>query len=252
MQYALSINGQRVSATKGDRASCPQCHSDVIAKCGEIVAHHWAHESTLDCDNWWEPESPWHRWWKEGLDPERVEVTMGPHRADIQRTNGTVVELQHSQISPEEIMERESFYGDMVWIFDGTNINDGQLDLRPKGSHVTFRWKHPRKHYACPTKPVYIDLGESLLHLKKLHLEKPPYGGWGYRVLKEAMRSWVHEQQTCATCAHGIAHANEKGHLNGFVHCDLVPLWQWRSGSSPCQLEPQRWLPATAPILSMR
>ena len=61
----------------------------------------------------------WHLGWQRAVPPERREVVMGPHRADIVTASGGVVEIQHSPISVDVITEREEFYGDrMAWIFD--------------------------------------------------------------------------------------------------------------------------------------
>lgn len=43
---------------------------------------------------------------------------MGLHRADVRTPSGTVVEFQHSPITLETIQERETFYGDLMWVFD--------------------------------------------------------------------------------------------------------------------------------------
>lgn len=55
---------------------------------------------------------------------------MGPHRADIRRDDGLVIELQASSISAEEIAEREAFYGEMVWLLDGREfvLDESWLD----------------------------------------------------------------------------------------------------------------------------
>lgn len=71
------------------RGTCPCCAGLLIAKCGQINAHHWAHEACGDCDAC----GPWHLWWQGLVRREFVEVVKGPHRADV--FNGrTVVELQ--------------------------------------------------------------------------------------------------------------------------------------------------------------
>ena len=63
----------------------------------------------------------WHLGWQRAVPPERREVVMGPHRADIVTASGGVVEIQHSPVSPDVIAAREAFYGDqMAWIFDAT------------------------------------------------------------------------------------------------------------------------------------
>lgn len=137
-------DGSRVTPTAtGQRAVCPGCRSPVLSRCGEIVAHHWAHESGSDCDPWSEPESPWHLGWK-ALFPEPCrEVVMPPHRADIS-VNGRVVELQHSPISSKEIAEREAFYGPgLVWIFDASlwANDDGVPRLSLTSSGVQIFWR---------------------------------------------------------------------------------------------------------------
>jgi hypothetical protein len=120
MQYAMK-DGSRILATKGGKAQCPQCGGNVLAKCGSIMAHHWAHLSA-DCDPWAEPMTDWHLGWQSLVPPENREVVMSPHRADIRLNDGLVVEIQHSPISAEEIREREKFYKNMIWIFDARDF----------------------------------------------------------------------------------------------------------------------------------
>jgi hypothetical protein len=120
MQYAI-LNGDRAIPAKGLRASCPQCGGEVVAKCGSIVVHHWAHLAA-DCDPWSEPMTDWHIGWQSLVPSENREVTVGAHRADIKLNDGLVVEIQHSPISAEEIREREKFYKNMIWIFDARDF----------------------------------------------------------------------------------------------------------------------------------
>ena len=49
MQYAL-VDGSRQEAVKGARGSCPGCGRPVLAKCGEIMVHHWAHQAREACE----------------------------------------------------------------------------------------------------------------------------------------------------------------------------------------------------------
>lgn len=44
------------------------------------------------------------------------------HIADICTPNGLVLEFQHSAIKSEERRAREEFYGNMIWIVDGTRL----------------------------------------------------------------------------------------------------------------------------------
>lgn len=177
MLYAVDADGVRRMAEPGVTAFCPQCNGEVRAKCGKIKVWHWSHVAK-DCDPWSEPESDWHLGWKSLFPKECCEVSMGPHRADV-RINGTVIEFQKSPISPDEIAERESFYGDMVWVLDGNDFFDrltfcdGAECVARKGgwdrsgrslnaSHdrsvtwIGFDWKHARKSWSFASKPVFF------------------------------------------------------------------------------------------------
>ncbi len=56
---------RRAPAQTGQRSTCPTCGDALLSKCGALVVPHWAHLARADCDPWAEPESPWHRRWKE-------------------------------------------------------------------------------------------------------------------------------------------------------------------------------------------
>jgi competence CoiA-like predicted nuclease len=107
---------------------------------------------------------------------------MPPHRADI-CTPTHVIELQASSISSAEIAERERFYmlahGNMVWLLNGDDFRDN-LNIRERGSHVTFRWKHPRKSWFQAMCPLFIDLhDEGILEVQQLYTNRR-CAGWGY------------------------------------------------------------------------
>lgn len=126
-------------------------------------------------------ETPWHRRSKSYAPPDRREVTIGPHRADIVTPDGTVIELQHSAISPAAIREREAFYRRMVWLFDGRDLSD-RLILYDNDRYLTFRWKQPRKSIGFARRPVYVDRDDDVLHIRRLYLgfDGEPTGGWGH------------------------------------------------------------------------
>lgn len=123
MEYAL-YNGLRAEARPGLKAVCEHCGSAVIAKCGSKIVWHWAHESAEACDSWYEPETAWHRRWKqlfgEPYSEIRVEKEGTYHIADVMNREGIVFEFQNSSISAKEIMAREDFYGEkMIWVING-------------------------------------------------------------------------------------------------------------------------------------
>lgn len=127
MKFAL-IDNTKTIAFKGAKGMCPNCGSEVIAKCGDLKQPHWAHKAISNCDPWWEKETEWHRSWKNKFPIEWQEIikydtqTGEKHIADICTDKGLVVEFQHSFIDPLERVKRESFYKPMIWIVDGTRL----------------------------------------------------------------------------------------------------------------------------------
>lgn len=127
MKYAL-VDGTKTEAAKGIKGICPSCGSELIAKCGEQKINHWAHKGTRTCDPWWEPETEWHRSWKNNYDIEWQEISLTDektgekHIADVHTAYNLVIEVQHSFIKPDERISREKFYKNMVWVVDGTRL----------------------------------------------------------------------------------------------------------------------------------
>lgn len=139
-KFAL-INNVRTEPAKGLKGTCPVCGSDVIAKCGDVKVHHWAHKGSRNCDPWWENETEWHRAWKDNFDTNWQEIilldqiTGEKHIADVRTAHGLVIEFQHSHIEPYERKKREDFYKNMIWVVDGTRLKrDYPRFLKGKGS----------------------------------------------------------------------------------------------------------------------
>lgn len=145
MKFAI-INGIKTEATKGAKGICPSCNSELIAKCGEIKISHWAHKGNRNCDPWWEPETEWHRSWKNNFSQDWQEVllidknTNEKHIADIRTKHGLVIEFQHSPISSQERASRENFYRTMFWVFDGARLKSSYCRFRK----IQFRRIRPR------------------------------------------------------------------------------------------------------------
>ncbi len=127
MKFAL-VNNIKSEATKGAIGICQCCGSPLIARCGTIKVNHWAHKGTPPCDTWWEPETEWHRSWKDNYPVEWQEISLNDknttekHIADIRTVHNLVIEFQHSYIDPKERSIRENFYQNMVWVVDGTRL----------------------------------------------------------------------------------------------------------------------------------
>lgn len=142
MKFAL-IDGERREPQPGLTGECPGCGEPVTAKCGTLRVWHWAHKGRLTCDPWWEPETEWHRRWKNLFPVSwqekvlRSEATGELHIADIQTPNGLVMEFQHSAIDPVERKSREDFYGHMLWVVDCTRLKSD----RPRVDKNLSNWR---------------------------------------------------------------------------------------------------------------
>jgi len=134
MQYAF-VEGIKSEPQKGLRGICMGCGDEMVAKCGEQKLHHWAHKALIRCDSWWEPETQWHRDWKN-LFPESAreisffdETNEEYHRADVHMPTGLTLEFQNSSLSIEEMQSREAFYPKMIWIVNGLKFRGFNLGI---------------------------------------------------------------------------------------------------------------------------
>lgn len=158
---AVDSFGKRILPTKGVKGVCPGCGGKMVARCGPIVRHHWAHAKGKDCDTWSDSVSPWHLAWQDCFPRESQEVWMGDnneHRADV-RGEHQILEVQKSFISADEIAEREVFYGNMSWMLCGEDFEDRfKLHELPANKKLTFgfTWHHWRKCWVGAKKTIYI------------------------------------------------------------------------------------------------
>jgi hypothetical protein len=143
MKYAL-VNEKKTEASQGLIGICPVCDSKLFPKCGTRKIHHWAHKGIRNCDTWWEPETEWHRNWKNNfpLDwQEKVffeKFTNEKHIADVYTMHNLVIEFQHSYIDTKERIKREAFYKNMVWVVDGSRLKrDYSRFLRGKENFIS-------------------------------------------------------------------------------------------------------------------
>ncbi|MBB4274112.1 competence protein CoiA [Rhizobium mongolense] len=133
MKFGI-IDGRRRLAERGLRGACPVCGAPILAKCGSMRLHHWAHVSTISCDPWWEPETQWHRDWKDRFPTDwqehrRIAPDGEIHIADVLTAAGVAIEFQHSSLSSTERASREEFHQKLAWIVDG---------MRLKRDHPSF------------------------------------------------------------------------------------------------------------------
>ena len=126
MNLAL-VDGERREAQPRLSGKCCFCDGAMIPKCGNIRAPHWAHRAIRSCDPWKEPETDWHRDWKNKFPREWQEFIQWSdagekHIADVKTESGVVLEFQHSHLHQDERKARENFYRKMVWVVDGVRL----------------------------------------------------------------------------------------------------------------------------------
>lgn len=172
MQFDLN----RVKPTPKAVSECPACHTKIKAKCGSIKVWHWAHESIQTCDANWEPTTQWHLDWQAKVPEEMTEIVIGHHIADIKLSDGKVVEVQHSNLPVEVVAERETFYNNMTWIFDGQDffkrlkIKEGEFNGQTSHS---FKFRKPRRYIVEAKKfPFYIDFGMGVFRVDGIKVYK--------------------------------------------------------------------------------
>ncbi len=151
MKFAL-IDNNRVEPQPKQQGICPNCSQPVIAKCGKQKIWHWAHRNITSCDSWWEPETEWHRSWKNNYPIEWQEISLfdeqtgEKHISDVRTTHNLTIEFQHSAIKPEERFSRENFYKNMIWVVDGTRLQRDYTRFR-KGTENNFKRTSKKGYY---------------------------------------------------------------------------------------------------------
>ena len=123
MRIAL-VEGEPREAKPDSEGSCRLCGDPMVSKCGELRIWHWAHKRSRTCDAWWEPETPWHRDWKNQFPTDWQEyIHVAPnyekHVADVKTDHGLTFEFQHSFLPAAERISREAFYSRLIWVVDG-------------------------------------------------------------------------------------------------------------------------------------
>jgi len=172
--YAM-VDGKEVHIRDyNDGHGVPVCivHGhELIAVQGEYNRHHFRHKHSCDVST--SPLSEWHAEWQshfkytevnfplcEGqIKSRRADIVIGDFVLDVQYTDkpesGTVVEIQHSPITKEEVIHRNHDYGlhnkKVLWIIDGQ-------DVRIKNNIVEFEKEIWKFDSFVSTPVVYIDI----------------------------------------------------------------------------------------------
>lgn len=170
MQLAF-VDGEPTEPFPKGSGKCPMCASEMVAKCGPRVMHHWAHHQSRNCDPWWENETPWHREWKNlyPINCREVSHTADDgeiHRADVKTPTGIIVELQHSTMSDGERIARESFYKNLVWVLDGSvffqNFDIFHMLPAPESPIAQdIVWSKARRHMEGANRGLFFRVSEA-------------------------------------------------------------------------------------------
>jgi len=134
MQKAIEVGTNKIIyPNKSKSAVCQCCGESVIAKCGSIRIHHWAHKKKDNCDSWYEPMTDWHIEWQNNFPEEWREIVLisqetgEKHIADIYTPNMYTIEIQNSPISIEEYKSRRDFYKKLIWVINGEKFGFTRL-----------------------------------------------------------------------------------------------------------------------------
>lgn len=183
MLYANSKNGEKQRPYLKGRAFCPYCNHIMMAKCGDYVVWHWAHESGARCDSFSKEESEWHIEWKKKFPKENVEIIVNrddeKHIADVYLPGSrTAIEFQNSSITAKDVNKRTDFYDHIIWVF---NVDEAyEEDRLYEESFGNYVWKHPRKtiRNVYWKSRVFLDNGYELLKVNSIHTkEYNDFGG---------------------------------------------------------------------------
>lgn len=120
MLVALVDGVAALAERTGQRGNCPGCGSEVVSKCGNVLAHHWSHKGD-NCGH----ESDVHLALKLLFAYPNGACEVSPkgisRRADV-LMGRTVYEIQHSPIDDKAVRAREDDWAaggyEVVWVVD--------------------------------------------------------------------------------------------------------------------------------------
>lgn len=243
MRFAI-VNNKLCEAAPKLSALCPGCAQPVIAKCGTQKIHHWAHKKNKNCDNWWEPETQWHREWKNHFPKEwqekfLLDTSSGEkHIADVQTEQGFIIEFQHSKIEIGEKLSREKFYKNMLWVVDGTRLKNDfpkflkgtkkfrEVYLHSEVKKDIFYLDHPEDYFPInwvnSTVPVIFDfLGNQQLPSvedEKKHL----YCLFHHRIRRSAVIAKIKRKTFVESIKNGQWHNRAMAFLEDLLNEDQI------------------------------
>lgn len=167
--YAL-IDGTRARATPATAAACLDCHSEMTAKCGDVLVWHWAHTNRPDHCTSPYGESEWHLLWKErAIDgTQEYPHPTRPRRADVRAPSGFVVEFQRSPLTATQVRDRENDWDRrLVWVLDAEAAYNAErlrlFEPEPGLRRQRFYWFKSPEIVRAVTCTTLYDLGDDEL-----------------------------------------------------------------------------------------
>lgn len=155
----IHINDYRKELHSG-KIFCCYGH-EVLAKQGAKKCWHFAHVSATDSDCA-KLMGDWHHWWQDRVMTDFLEVVIVrdgvKHRADMINGDDIVVEFQKSVINQQIIIERETFYGDMIWVVC-CDENHTHKVAKQIGRFVKIRMLGGSKFFMDMRKKTFLDFG---------------------------------------------------------------------------------------------
>ena len=168
MFKANDKNGCIVSAVRAKKNEfyyCRCCDERVSYVSGDLSykygkSPHFRHFPNCVCSDTWRyyDKTQWHRDWQDCFPIEKQEVILESegkkHIADVLiEDHKTVIEFQHSYISPEEFFDRNSFYNSfgykVIWVFDVQDYySNGKIGKKERGFESLIEglyWDNPIK-----------------------------------------------------------------------------------------------------------
>lgn len=231
MLYALDDRGERLEPAPDRCGICGLCKLPLVAKCGKINVWHWSHRAG-DCDTWNEGETDWHRGWKLRAEASWREAMLPPHRADLRRPDGLVIELQRSPISAVDIAARENFYGEMWWLFHRERLGKNARIFRVDEERVHMRWLNGSRTLPLVKKPMYVDLGGPIIEFTE---RLTGTGGRGNllsrRAFLEKAGLFSLSEEELASHSHDEIHWSSASGISGVIAPSAKHLVQWRDES---------------------
>lgn len=146
---------------------------EMIPVQGSIKEWHFRYKSGQDRDSWADYDNSMSEFHisQQALFPiEEREVPIFPHRADVLTGGNTVIEIQHSWLSREDVEERTDFYidkvGSLVWVLDASDNAYEMIfceDAHRRGLRA-FEFKH-RKFFGSfkllPKQEIFLYVGDN-------------------------------------------------------------------------------------------